>query len=277
MKTTRVLDGDQFEVTNETAYCTDDLIQLMHKMMVIGRRYLPHAVSNVNVKVGFRYRSGDPEDMDPEALVSCWPKGEYGGRRRRGRRHSYHRYGSDRGVTDLQLMYLPRPSHMDHMSPLELFAEGVQQQEGLRQAPRSLYRQIAEYFAFSIGVAIDLTGKCHRNEPGPIVLPPPEESVLRIRKVSKPKRTNEEKAENCLKQYDLGRVLNGGSRRSRWYWAGKINQAQYHYKKEWERCDEWRQKAEKYGYEFQPGELHETFPEYLRRLADELETRGYIR
>lgn len=87
------------------------------------------------------------------------------------------------------------------------------------------------------------------------------------------KRTKEDKAKHALGQYGLGSKMHGSSRTYAGYWAYRISTACYYYQKEYNRREAWREKAESHGAVVPDDQKHETFPQYLRRMADEFESK----
>lgn len=91
--------------------------------------------------------------------------------------------------------------------------------------------------------------------------------------VAKPKATAEQQLQRMRDMYGIGRLMPGGRKKVSYLWSSKISDAHYYYGQEFAARDAWRIKLEAKGHKLEPVEVHETFPEYLRRIADELEKK----
>lgn len=84
---------------------------------------------------------------------------------------------------------------------------------------------------------------------------------------SKPARTKEEKIEGYLEHLgDTSQPMEGSSRTWRGQWT--LSPIEDYYTREWQRREAWAEKIRALGEDV---DSHESFPDYLRRCADELE------
>ena len=91
--------------------------------------------------------------------------------------------------------------------------------------------------------------------------------------IGKPKSTADQQLQRMREMYGIGQIMPGGRKKASYLWVSKVSEANYYYGQEYAARDAWRVKLETKGHRLQPSEIHETFPNYLRRIADELEKK----
>ena len=92
----------------------------------------------------------------------------------------------------------------------------------------------------------------------------------RLPKQDRPKKTREEAQQALLDNYGPGPIMGGCSSTRPYQWS--LMDIESYYAREYKRRVEWKDKLEKKGGIVQPWERLETFPQYLRRMADEFES-----
>jgi hypothetical protein len=176
-----------------------------------------------------------------------------------------------RSPVDFRL-YVPKPRYWDDIrSNMSLVADSLSGENDL--APLQFTRDVAaallrlnEYFmpyAARGNRRIELSPEvvCRRI-PMDNKLPPQTRKKLTV----------DEAKQRLLEEYGPGPVMKGSSSTYAGQWD--LRDAEYYYTREYQRRDDWRRKyEEKHGV--LPARLNlETFPQYLRRMANEIECRG---
>ncbi len=153
------------------------------------------------------------------------------------------------------------------MSPMEYMATGL---KGLTTSI-SFLDDFLHYLKISGDFRFDEPNKSTLDLVEELKLEPPRLNG-HLDTVAKKRLTKAESEQFHRKLYGNGGEMGGSSRTHQWYWRHKLSDAERAYAREWTRRDKYREKLAKKGVELGSNELNETFPQYLRRLADELES-----
>lgn len=226
---------------NYTYYNTSDIIRLLEGAA-------NQVGIQVNVSVRVVYQNSD--DFNGEVIFKV-----------RNRRVRYSWSRQNNSLPSRVTLCMPRKSNFAQTSAMNYMAETLVR-PSKNVAPASLTESLVSswilLFSNASNKAEDLAKWAKLQDP-----------IGWDTKQSRNRLSVEESLAHMKELYGPGRVMRGSSRT--WTGRWRVSTIGYYYEREFDRREKWRTRFEAKGGVLQPDEIHETFPEYLRRMADEIE------
>ena len=243
------------QIQNSTYYRTEDIHHLLNWMMsTFTQRLLLRGNNQVQVPVTslrLALTYAMPDAVDEET----WVYEPY------NRRTSWTHSGSNPTIR----LRVARKSKLVQ-SGVKSLSEGLSSTVDRETAPVEFSKQIIKQVITTLRMQHPILPNSH-------VMAEIQNKNLAIgidRDATKVKRlTKEESVQRLLEMYGPGKAMQGSRRTWSGHW--RLERAEHYYYREWLRREEWRKKYEAKGGILESHWIHETYPEYLRRIADEME------
>lgn len=189
---------------------------------------------------------------------------------------SKNRFNSIWGDTFKARVYVPRKSElMSHDDINQLVWATTTPHLMPQETVRALAKYLIKTWVLDRGAQLNSKGYTYATsyETNPVQYNPDELPTVRIVKIKRSavKRTKDERIAASLGEYGNNPRLVGSSSTPQYMWAQRMRQAARYYVREYERREAWKDRAIKAGADASEIVEHETFSDYLRRLADEVD------